>query len=432
MERRDFLTSALAAGAAAAAPGTWAREMPEAWLKSWQAALQTLAGNVRRVAHFDQPVLFEGSVYAGTWQECGPHESVCYAQLSQFVKPAENTLAPIEVAKNTHRAFFTLQREDGQLPASVKLSGMSWGQIQMVVPIAASAWEISRSARDESFLAEAYNACSRWDAWLRRYRDTRGTGLIEAFCTYDTGQDNSPRWAGVSNECPEHDARKFYPVQSVPRLCPDLSATMFGARLALSAMATALGKEAEAQAWTDAAEHMRSLIVNRLWCEEDASFYDVDPEGSFVRIRSVANCRVLGEHVLRLSVPRERRMFDALWERQLHNPKAYWAKYPLPSIALNDPKFVRPIPRNSWGGASQALTALRTLRWMEHYGKARELRLLMQAWCEAIVRAGSFCQQMDPETGEFTQPDPGGYSPCALVFLHFALRLEPGAMAADF
>jgi hypothetical protein len=198
---------------------------------------------------------------------------------------------------------------------------------------------------------------------------------------------------------------------------------VFGGRLALSAMATALGKESEAHAWVDDAEHIRSLIVERLWCEEDASFYDVDPDGSFVRIRSVANCRVLGEHVLRLSVPRERGMFNALWERQLHNPKAYWAKYPLPSIALDDPKFVRPIPRNSWGGASQALTALRTLRWMEHYGKAHELRVLMAAWCEAIARAGCFCQQMDPETGVFTQPDPSGYSPSALVFLHFALRL---------
>jgi hypothetical protein len=118
-------------------------------------------------------------------------------------------------------------------------------------------------------------------------------------------------------------------------------------------------------------------------------------------------------------------MFQELWERQLHNPEAYWAKYPFPSIAMNDPKFVRPVPRNSWGGASQALTALRTLRWLEHYGKGREMQELMQHWCEAIVRTGAFCQQMDPETGVFTQPDPGGYSPCALVFLHFAKRLGP-------
>jgi Bacterial alpha-L-rhamnosidase 6 hairpin glycosidase domain len=423
MKRRAFLKTAMAASAAAVVPGTWAQQPDAAWMKTWDAALTTLAGNVKLVPQFDQPVLFEGSVYRGTWQECGPHESLAYSELSDFVTPAEGKPSPLEVAKNTHRAFFTRQRADGQLPASVKLSGINWGQIQMVVPIAATAWEIAQKSKDDTFLSEAYSACSRWDAWLRTYRNTRGTGLVEAFCTYDTGQDNSPRWAGVSDACPDNDAKKFSPGQSVPRLCPELSATVYGARVALSAMATALGKTAEAQKWTDEAEQIRSLILKTLWCEEDASFYDVAPDGNFARIRSVANCRVLGEHVLRPSVSHERKIFHALWERQLHNPKAYWARYPFPSIAIDDPKFVRPIPRNSWGGASQALTALRTLRWMDHYGKSREQRMLMEQWCEAIVRTGSFCQQMDPETGVFTQPDPGGYSPCALVYLHFARRL---------
>jgi hypothetical protein len=43
----------------------------------------------------------------------------------------------------------------------------------------------------------AYRACSAWDDWLMTYRNTRGTGLIEGFCTYDTGHDNSPRWQGI-------------------------------------------------------------------------------------------------------------------------------------------------------------------------------------------------------------------------------------------
>jgi hypothetical protein len=60
---------------------------------------------------------------------------------------------------------------------------------------------------------------------------------------------------------------------------------------------------------------------------------------------------------------------------------------------------------------------------MTHYGKQAELRQMMQAWCEAIARYGEFRQQMDPLTGEFTQPDPGGYSPAALVFLSFAKGL---------
>lgn len=92
-------------------------------------------------------------------------------------------------------------------------------------------------------------------------------------------------------------------------------------------------------------------------------------------------------------------------------------------VAQDDAAFVRSIPRNSWGGASQALTALRAPRWMIHYGKQTELNYLMRQWCEAIVRDGAFRQQLDPATGIFTRPDPGGYSPAALVFLEFARRL---------
>jgi hypothetical protein len=324
MKRREVLKTIAAVGAVQFIPKAWGRESDVAWMETWNAALTTLAGNVQSVPHFDHLVLFEGSVYRGTWQECGPHESLAYAELSEFVKPIQGKPSPLEVAKNTHRAFFTLQREDGQLPASVKLSKIDWGQCQMVVPIAATAWDIVQRSKDEAFLSEAYTACSRWDACFGVTETHAARGWFEAFCTWDTGQDNSPRWKGVSDACPDSDARKCPTGQSVPRLCPDLSATVFGGRVALSAMATALGKKAEAQRWTEDAERIRGLIVDKLWCQEDASFYDVGPHGNFVRVRSVANCRVLGEHVLRLDVSRERKIFDALWTRQLHNPKAYW------------------------------------------------------------------------------------------------------------
>jgi hypothetical protein len=399
--------------------------LPDArWRSTWASALEVLAGNVRTAPRFDAPILFEGSTYQGAWQECGPHESLVYATLASHIAPRADGLTPNDIARNTHRAFFQLQREDGQLPAAVKMSDVGFGQIQMVVPIAATAWDLAQITHDEAFLQEAYTACARWDVWLMRYRNTRRTGLIEAFCTYDTGQDNSPRWRGVGNRCPDADARKCVDNPSMPRPCPDLSATVFGARIALAAMAEALSKPAEANRWREQAETLRTLILAKLWCEEDASFYDLDPQSDFVRVRSVANSRVLGEHVLRLDHASERKIFEAMWHRQLHNPHAFWARYPLTSIAMDDPAFVRPIPRNSWGGASQALTAMRTLRWMDHYGQTAAQRVLMQQWTEAIVRQGTFCQQLDPATGIFTQPDPGGYSPAALVFLAFAERLH--------
>jgi hypothetical protein len=174
---------------------------------------------------------------------------------------------------------------------------------------------------------------------------------------------------------------------------------------------------------------MRRLIVDRLYDPQDGAFYDLDAQNRFVRVRSTAILRVLGEHVVDPS------LFETVWQRQVHDPRAFWAPYPFPSIALDDPQFVRPIPRNSWGGASQALTALRAPRWMEHYDKPAELASLMQRWVEALVRASGtsrqpgapgevFRQQLDPLTGEFTRDDPGGYSPSALVLLDFLWRLS--------
>jgi len=390
------------------------------WKQTWDAALNVLAGNIRTTPSYPNPVLFEGSTYQGIWQECGPHESLVYASLRKYIPSNINAL---QVARNTHSAFFAQQRPDGQLPASVKTTEVGFGQIQMVVPIAATAWELSQTLQDQQFLETAYASCSLWDAWLRRYRDTRKTGLVEGFCTYDTGHDNSPRWAGIPNRCPGADARNCPPINTMPRLCPDLSATVYGARIALASMASALGKEKEADRWHNDAETIRRLILEKLYSPEDAAFYDLDAQNKFVRVRSDVIGRVLGEHVLQLSNPSDKAIFEVVWERQMHNPKAFWATYPFPSIALDDPAFVRPIPRNSWGGASQALTALRTPRWMSHYGKQAELNHLMRQWCNAIFRRGEFRQQMDPLTGDFTQPDPGGYSPAALVFLDFCNRL---------
>lgn len=84
---------------------------------------------------------------------------------------------------------------------------------------------------------------------------------------------------------------------------------------------------------------------------------------------------------------------------------------------------MRPIPRNSWGGASQALTALRAGRWFDLYGRPAELVILLQRWCDAIIEQQTFRQQLDPLSGRFTATDPSGYSPAALLFMDATWRL---------
>lgn len=373
---------------------------------SWKAAVMALAGNVLTLPDYSKPVLTEGSTYHGVWLECAPQEGLVYSRF----RP--------DIARNNHTVFFDLQRADGYLPCAVKTNGVEHSQLQLVVPISATAYDLAQQTGDEELLQMAYSSWSRYDAFLMKYRNTRGTGLIEAFCNYDTGQDNSPRWKGIPRQCFDKDARWCPKAPGMPRLCPDLSASVYGGRMANAAIARALGKDNETARWEESAHRIGRLIMERLYCEKEGAFYGVDTENRFVKILSVAIPRVLSEHVV------DQETFAHVYALQMHNPKAFWAPYPLPSIALDDPEFVRPIPRNSWGGAAQALTALRATRWMEHYGKPADLAWMMNRWIEAITRHIEFRQQIDPLTGDFTEGTPGGYSPAALVFVDYLWRLH--------
>jgi len=382
--------------------------------EKYDEALSGLAGNTTRLFGYEKPVLIEGGDYPGIWLECGPHEGLIYGRY-----------AP-EIAQANHEVFFHHQRDDGYLPCYVWIDGegrypIGSSQIQMVVPIAATALETADLTEDEAFLARAYDACVRWDGWLSQHRNTRETGLCEAFCEYDTGHDRSPRFKGLPKRCPNDDPSLCPKAGKLPYLAPDLSATVYGGRRALSEMAERLGKPGEAAMWREKGEALRQLIIDYCYDPEDDYFYDVDTEDNFVRIRGDALTRVLCEHVV------DQPMFERIYAQHIKNPDEFWTPYPLPSIAVNDPTFVKELPPNSWSGASQALTALRAPRWFEHYGKSADLAHLMTRWVEAILQAPAFMQQMNPWTGEFSTSE--GYSPTMCVFIDFVDRM--GILTAE-
>jgi hypothetical protein len=368
-------------------------------------ALKGLRSNVRQVQGFD--VLIEGAEYEGIWLECGPHEAALYAELN----PSQ-----IQVALDSHRAFFHYQFEDGYIPYNLKTHKRGNGQIQSVVPLGETAWRVWQISGDREFLEAAYTACSRWDSWLGRYRDTRKTGLCEAFCEFDTGHDNSPRFHGLPKQCPQEDARVCPALPRAPSIAPDLSAMRFGGQLALARMARTLGLDQEAEEWEGRAESLRLKLIATCYDAAEACFFDVDNLGEFVRVRGDLLTRVLDEGVV------ETHDFETIYTRHIRNPEAFWTPYPLPSIAANDPHFDHSIPHNSWGGASQALTAMRAPRWFNRYGKFADLNHLMERWVSALTAYGGFSQQINPWTGEF---DGQGrdYSPAMLVLLDFTTRL---------
>lgn len=350
------------------------------------------------------PILQEGGIYLGCWLES---TGTINAELLSRLIPS--------VSETTYLAFADQQRKDGLLPYKLTENGPSFRQIQLVTPLARCVWNhYELHGRDLSFLKTMYQAMSRYDDWIARYRNTRGTGCVEAFSTFDTGHDLSPRFWHVPDTPYRNDAAAFHPDSPVlPFLAPDLTANIYCQRMYLACMAEELGQSGVD--WRAKAEASMNSLFRYCYDEEDQFFYDRDRNDELVRVQSDVLLRVMACEV------GDRELFDNMLRRYLLNTGKFFAKYPFTSMAMDDPRFDPSSSYNSWGGPSNFLSLIRAPHAFEHHHRYVELTWVLQPILSVLSKAKRFPQTLSPWTGEegFTE----AYSPSILCLLDYVERL---------
>ncbi len=351
------------------------------------------------------PILHEGGVYQGCWLES---TGTINAELLSRFLPA--------VAERTFASFAAHQREDGLLPYKVTPDGPVFAQIQTVTPFARSVWtHYLLNGRPRDFLRSLYDAMGRNDAWLAAWRDTRGTGGVEAFCTYDTGHDLSARFWHMPDSPLGNDPRHYDPdYPFLPLVAPDLTANVACQRRYLSRIAAELGEDGDA--WRDKARASEAALFACCWDADDGFFYDLDRAGRFVRVQSDVLLRVLACEI------GDDAFFDAALRRYLLNTRKFFARYPFTSLALDDPRFDAAFDYNSWSGPSNFLSIIRAPHAFEAHHRHVELTWAMQPILGALLRAPRFAQTLSPWTGDAGYTDT--YSPAILCLLDFIERLS--------
>lgn len=350
------------------------------------------------------PILQEGGIYLGCWLES---TGTINAELLSRLIPS--------VSETTYLAFADQQREDGLLPYKLTENGPSFRQIQLVTPLARCVWNhYELHGRDLSFLKTMYQAMSRYDDWIARYRNTRGTGCVEAFSTFDTGHDLSPRFWHVPDTPYRNDAAAFHPDSPVlPFLAPDLTANIYCKRMYLARMAEELGESGAD--WRTKAEASLNSLFRYCYDEDDQFFYDRDRNDELVRVQSDVLLRVMACEV------GDDELFGNMLRRYLLNTGKFFAKYPFTSIAMDDPRFDPSSAYNSWGGPSNFLSLIRAPHAFEHHHRYVELTWVLQPILSALSKAKRFPQTLSPWTGAegFTE----AYSPSILCLLDYVERL---------
>ena len=371
--------------------------------------------HIRRCPAHEGRLFLISDTYPGYWLE-HLYDPIAWAKLF----PGDT-----DIAVSQMHLFLENQREDGRLPACVldndlmnsipglakAYTGMDvcppggltaqYNQLQECVSAASLCLEIWKMDPSED-LAWIYACCAKWDEWLCQNRMTRGKGLVETFCGFDTGHDNSGRFSGMkyqTSPCTAETEYSFgYPVDcdEAPLLSPDVNAVFYGSRMALAEMAGLLGREIEAEEWRKKAEEVRNRLMETCFDPDDCFFYDVDKHDRRIRVKSISITTLFCEHLL------DRGLADGIYDRYLANPGQFGTPFPFPGTAVSDPAWVQNYDGNSWGFYSQGNVALRTLRWMEHYGRAEEMHAMMEKWLRAWCRPGilKFGQELHPITGE--------------------------------
>ena len=227
-------------------------------------------------------------------------------------------------------------------------------------------------------------ACTtRWRATTNgspTYRDTRGTGGVEAFGTFDTGHDLSPRFWFVPDR-PLGDARYVDPTNPIlPFVAPDLTANVAAQRSYLARIADELGLDGDP--WRAKAAASVDALFAQCWDEADGTFYDRDAQGDLRRVQSDVLLRVMECEI------GDDEFFAAVLERYLMHTGKFLAHYGFTSLALDDPRFDANAGRNSWGGPVNFLSLIRAPHPFEHHGRVAELALTAQPVLTALAIGG--------------------------------------------
>ena len=268
---------------------------------------------------------------------------------SVFHSLAMNRFDP-EVAFDFLLSVLDTQRDDGMIP---HFSGPDGRTSRITQPpiLAWGMWENYNALQDKAKLHQVLPKLERYLEWNLQHRDQNHNHLLEWFIEGDplcrsgeSGLDNSPRF----DEAILLDAVDFSTFQ-----VRDMAY--------VAKLWRALGEPEHAVMWEEHAAAMRHAIHTLLWDNESGFYYDRDFDGQLSPVMAVTGFLPL----LLEDIPADR--VDRLIGH-LKDPNTFNTAFPIPSVAVNDPRW----STDMWRGATWInlnVLVIQGLRLHQHHAE---------------------------------------------------------------
>ncbi len=327
--------------------------------------------------------------YVGVWQWDNFFHALAYRYVDY------------RLAEDQLRILLDHQRQDGMIPDAIHDEGTVTHltfpvEADVTKPplIAWAAWKIYERSHDAEFLDEIYELLVRWNHWWFQHNDADGDGLCEYQHPFSSGLDDSPLWD-----------------DGMPVTAPDLNTYLCLQQEALAKIAHVIGAEDDAAMWARRADAMAERMVNVLW-DEEAGLFWAQRAGQRIVVRTPFNLFPLLTG----------RLAPAVADRlvaHLTAPAEFWPRYPVPTVALDDPKFdaYQMWRGPTWVNANYLL--IEGLARAGYTGLAQELR---RRTLELIAGQDDIYEYYHPVTGENPPKAASIFGWSAAVYIDLAIQ----------
>ncbi|MGD0325776.1 MAG: trehalase family glycosidase [Terriglobia bacterium] len=272
------------------------------------------------------------------------------------------------------KAILLAQADTGLVPTSASGIGTTAGASQPPVGSYVT-WKVYHRIQDRTLIQWAYPRLKKWHEWWlhdrgdgQPWRDGNRDGLLEwgsdrgstASIPGGRGYFQAAKWESGMDESPMYDEASYDP-QTYTMNLDDVGLNSLYALDAecLSKIAALLGQEDDAKKFAAEYEHMKQLVREKLWNEQDGIYENRFWNGQFSKHLSPTNFYPMFAGI---ATPEQAKV---MVEKHLLNPKEFWGTYVVPSIARNDPAF---FDQFYWRGDIWGLTNYMLYEGLTRYG----------------------------------------------------------------
>lgn len=267
----------------------------------------------------------------------------------------------------------------------------------------------------DAFLAEVLPRVRRYYEWLHRVRDPDRDGLIATLQPDESGLDHTPkydRYLGITSTTLadftaawERVAGPYSEVQRDPAamfaldrfIVEDVLVNTIYAenQRVLGDLLQRVGDATGAAEWHERARATTAALVDKCYDPDAGLFFDLAGAREYpLRTNTVSA-------LMPLLLPDLPAPVVAALVAHLANPAEYAARFPVPSVAMNEPGFLTPTADSIlvYRGPTWMNTNWYLSRGLRRHGHAEMARRIEDV-SASLVERGGFREYYDPTTGE--------------------------------